>query len=165
MRGVSNDESNRGLPGNTAASVEDAASVLLHLAEQRSGLATSLARLVSVLGTEAMRSRQFANALESALTPAGEPADQPHREQSRRTGRRQAGPVDPFTIYASEGEASLRAVLANLDLEQLRDIVAEHGMDHDKLAMKWKTPSRLIDRIVEKVASRTNKGSAFRSDP
>ncbi|GAB3269394.1 hypothetical protein GCM10027449_03650 [Sinomonas notoginsengisoli] len=50
-----------------------------------------------------------------------------------------------------------------MDLEHLRDIVAEHGMDHDRLAMKWKDPNRVIERIVDKVAARATKGSAFRS--
>lgn len=151
-------------PGKAGGPVEDAANVLLRLAEQRPVLATSLARLVTAIGTEAMRSTQFGTALESVLTSAAEPVTQANRGQPRRAGRRPPGPIDPFTIYASDGVDSLREVLFKLDLEQLRDIVAEHGMDHDKLAMKWKTPSRLIDRIVEKVASRTNKGSAFRSD-
>ena len=52
-----------------------------------------------------------------------------------------------------------------LDLEQLRDIVAEHGMDHDRLAMKWKDRQRVITRVVERVAARTAKGSAFRGRP
>jgi hypothetical protein len=43
-------------------------------------------------------------------------------------------------------------------LEQLRDIVAEHGMDNERLAMKWKDPQRVIDRIVDRVASRAVRG-------
>jgi hypothetical protein len=57
----------------------------------------------------------------------------------------------------------LRNRLGSLDLEQLRDILAEHRLDHDRLAMKWKDPARVIDRIVERVAARASKGSAFRS--
>jgi hypothetical protein len=49
-----------------------------------------------------------------------------------------------------------------LELEELRDIIAEHGMDADKLAMKWKDASRLVERIVERVGARSEKGSAFR---
>lgn len=36
-------------------------------------------------------------------------------------------------------------------------------MDHDRLAMKWKDPTRVIDRIVERVVARAAKGSAFRN--
>ena len=40
-------------------------------------------------------------------------------------------------------------------------MIAEHGMDRDKLAMKWKTPDRLIERIVDTVRSRSAKGDVF----
>jgi hypothetical protein len=146
-----------------ARSAEEAASVLLRLAEQHPALADSLARLVTVVASEALRTARFGNALQSALRSAGDPHGEGGQDQPKRTGRRQPGVLDPFAIYSADGEGGLRAKLADLDLEQLRDIVAEHGMDHDKLAMKWKTPSRVIDRIVEKVASRSSKGSAFRS--
>lgn len=35
-------------------------------------------------------------------------------------------------------------------------------MDHDRLAMKWKNSDRVIERILEKVQTRSTKGSAFR---
>lgn len=53
--------------------------------------------------------------------------------------------------------------MTTLSLDQLRDIIAEHGMDNDRLAMKWKDPARVIDRILERVSSRSEKGSAFRA--
>ena len=56
----------------------------------------------------------------------------------------------------------LRTRLDALDLEGLRDIVAEHRMDSDRLAMKWKARDRVIGRIIDRVEARTAKGSAFR---
>lgn len=73
--------------------------------------------------------------------------------------------IDPFAVFAETGETGLRSSLSELGLEQLRDIVSEHGMDHDRLALKWKDPGRVIDRIVERVESRTAKGAAFRGRP
>jgi hypothetical protein len=70
--------------------------------------------------------------------------------------------LDPFAVFNDAGEDGLRGRLGELTLDQLRDIVAEHGMDNDRLAMKWKDPARVIDRIVERVAARLAKGSAFR---
>ncbi|KRF28621.1 hypothetical protein ASG91_08100 [Phycicoccus sp. Soil802] len=83
--------------------------------------------------------------------------------RAARSGRRSPGPLDPFAVYADTGESGLRQALATLDLEQLRDVVAEHGMDHDRLAMKWKSPGRVIGRIVERVEAVSSKGFAFRS--
>jgi hypothetical protein len=50
-----------------------------------------------------------------------------------------------------------------LSLEQLRDIVAEFGMDPGKLVLKWKSPQKVIDRIVEISMPRAQKGDAFRA--
>lgn len=80
----------------------------------------------------------------------------------RKSGRRAPGQIDPFAVYSSGGEEELRRQLATLSVEQLKDVVAEHGMDQAKLAMKWKTPDRLIDHIVGRVRDRAAKGDAFR---
>ena len=53
--------------------------------------------------------------------------------------------------------------LAALNLEQLRDVVAEYGMDPNKLVMKWKDRERVVDHIVTTSASRARKGDAFRA--
>jgi hypothetical protein len=89
-----------------------------------------------------------------SLGPA-RPAPRPHR--------RPPSVLDPFAVYAQNGEAGLRQKLHELDIERLKDIVAEHGMDPGKLAMKWKTPERLINLIADTVAARAKKGDAFRS--
>lgn len=143
-------------PGLPAQRVADA---LADLAQSRPELAEALAGLMVAIAAEAGRTARFASALEAVLNPAGE------RAAPRRTGRRPKGPFDPFAVYAETGEAGLRERLGPLDLEALRDIVAEHGMDHDRLAMKWKDTGRVIDRILERVAARTAKGSAFRPEP
>jgi hypothetical protein len=82
-------------------------------------------------------------------------------EKKKRGNRPSPGVVDPFEVWTSGGLDALNASLGRLDVEQLKDIVAEHGMDRTKLAMKWKTPQRLIGLIAETVESRTKKGSAF----
>jgi len=52
-----------------------------------------------------------------------------------------------------------------LNIEELKDIVAEQGMDRSKLARKWKNKERLINLIVTAVESRMRKGDAFRTLP
>ncbi len=69
--------------------------------------------------------------------------------------------LDPVQLVRS-GEQVLRSNLEKLTLDQLRDIVAEYGMDPSRLVMKWNTPERVIDRIVEISIARAHKGDAFR---
>lgn len=129
-------------------------------------LASVLARLVQAVAAEASRTQRFARALSRALEEPSRSKQPTHdRDNARRGNRRSPGPIDPFAIFAEGGEPALREQLATLDLEQLRDIVAEHGMDHDRLAMKWKDLHRIESRIIERVAARASKGSAFRRKP
>lgn len=125
-------------------------------------LAAQIVGLVQVIADEATRSRRFARALSKALEEPNLSGGKSDPTVARRSNRRKPGPFDPFTIFAEGGGQGLHDRLAELDLEQLRDIVADHGMDHDRLAMKWKDPTRVIARIVERVAARASKGSAFR---
>ncbi|MFD4590146.1 hypothetical protein [Streptomyces rubiginosohelvolus] len=145
--------------------VTEAAEALLKLGASDPDLAGSLARVLSVVAAEAARTNRFARALSRALTPLEPQIASRSAERPRRSSRRAAGVIDPFAVFAEAGEVGLRAGLGELALEQLRDIIAEHGMDHDRLAMKWKDPQRVIDRIVERVESRTAKGAAFRGRP
>lgn len=126
-------------------------------------LAVALSRLVEVVAAEAARTPRFARALTKALeVPAPGAAPVRTADDARRGRRRAPGPIDPFAVFAEGGEEGLRDRLSTLTLEQLRDILAEHGMDQDRLAMKWKDNPRVVARIVERVGARAAKGSAFR---
>jgi hypothetical protein len=63
---------------------------------------------------------------------------------------------------AAGGRDNLRNALAPLDLERLKDIVAQFGMDPSKLVMKWKDRDRVAEHIVETSITRATKGDAFR---
>lgn len=81
-------------------------------------------------------------------------------EHKRSSNRRTPAVLDPVQI-ARNGEPELREALAKLDIEQLRDVVADYGMDPGKLVMKWRDADRIADRIVEVARGRAQKGSAF----
>lgn len=86
-------------------------------------------------------------------------AGSPHPK--RPSNRRPPAVLDPVHL-ARQGEDLLRSELAKLDIEQLRDVVADYGMDTGKLVLKWRDPERIIERIVEVARGRAQKGSAFR---
>jgi hypothetical protein len=122
-------------------------------------LKTVLQRLVSVVVEEAERNSEFAQRIESALGLGTLPTAS--TEKTDRAGnRRKPATLDPVEL-ARQSEEALRQSLAPLNLEQLKDIIADYGMDPGKLAMKWKTPKRIIDRIVEVSLGRAAKGDVF----
>jgi hypothetical protein len=83
--------------------------------------------------------------------------------QQRPKNRRPVARFDPVDL-ALQGESAVRNRLAELSLDQLKDIVADYGMDPGKLVMKWKSSQKIIDRIVEISLARAQKGDAFRSE-
>lgn len=123
-------------------------------------LESRLRSIFAAVIEEARANPDFARRLENALgaipPPAG-PARAPRRH------RRPPGPFDPYAVY-DQGEVELRRRLDALEIEELKNMVAEHGMDASKLALKWKSPDRLVELIVMSVAARAHKGDAFRSD-
>jgi hypothetical protein len=115
-----------------------------------------LKRIVDEVLRELDANPEFASRLEDAMR------QKLSSDEPKKSHRRAPGVVDPFAAFAQSGEEGLRASIALLTLEQLKDIVAQHGMDRTKLAMKWKTADRLADLIVETVTARSRKGDAFR---
>ena len=143
--------------------VQSLSDALVGVAARDPELAVRLSRVFTAVAVEASRGPRFANALSKALRePEAATSTRASASTKRAGNRRNPGPFDPFAVYAEGQEALLRQRLDGVDLEGLRDILAEHGMDNDRLAMKWKDPKRVVDRIVERVADRSAKGSAFR---
>lgn len=117
----------------------------------------ALNELVRAVVDEAERNPEFARRIDVALGIEEKPKK---RVLSRAAHRRAPAALDPVEL-ARQGEATLRARLAGLDLEQLKDVVADYGMDPGKLVLKWKTADRIIDRIVEVSVGRAKKGEGF----
>lgn len=133
-------------------------------------LRNTLNRLMRVVIEEAERNPDFEAALNDALgsTPSKRRPARPEGlghvedgETKRGKNRRAPAALDPVQIVR-DGEPALRIALEKLSLEQLRDIVAEYGMDPGRLVMKWNATERVIDRIVEMAIARAHKGNAFR---
>lgn len=125
-----------------------------------------LSALVAVIIEEAVKNESFRSNIEHALginDHSSAPQPQMGGIGKQRKGRRTPAVLDPVEL-ARQGESVLREKLSALTLDQLRDIVAQYGMDPSKLIMKWKDTSRVIDRIVELALARSTKGDAFRDD-
>jgi len=83
-------------------------------------------------------------------------------EPPRSSNRRPAAVLDPGAVYRQD-PAALRPALNALTIDQMKDSVSQYAMDPRRLALKWKTPQRLVDLIVSVTEQRASKGDAFRS--
>jgi len=129
-------------------------------------LRNRLIEIARLIADQAEQDEEFAQRLSDVLglqeSAVGKKPAEKKPETKRPRNRRPAALIDPVAIIAN-GEPELRAQLSKLSLDQLRDIVADYGMDTSKLVMKWKDCQRVIDRIVEISAARAEKGNAFRA--
>ncbi|MXY55854.1 MAG: hypothetical protein F4029_05370 [Gammaproteobacteria bacterium] len=117
---------------------------------------TKLRKVFAEVVKEAQSNEGFAERLAEAL-------GQDEGPRAQRSGRRPPGVLNPFHVLEETGRDGLRAALEGLDTERLKDIVAEHGMDPARLAMKWRKADRLVSHIVDFVSARDRKGDAFRA--
>lgn len=81
---------------------------------------------------------------------------------NKRRSRRHSAILDPFMIHENEGNNELKQRLEELEVEQLKDIIAEYGLDSSRRAMVWKKSERLVELIIKTVNSRARKGDVFR---
>lgn len=123
-----------------------------------------LLELARAVADEAERDPMFAQRLGQVLGLEGSRRDEGNTEPDRPTRRRATAAFDPVTVLREHDDHELRSRLAGLNLEQLKDIVAQYGMDPGKLVMKWRTRERVVDRIVEISMKRAQKGDAFRQE-
>lgn len=123
---------------------------------------TRLTELFHEILREVDTNEPFRLRLESALgTPSlASTGDRSSSGGSRK--RRQPALIDPYQDF-SKGEEHLRKRLGALSVEQLKDVVSEYALDASRLALKWKSPVRLIELIVANVRNRMQKGDGFRA--
>ena len=124
-----------------------------------------IAAVLQVIADEARRDPHFLAKLEDALNMRGRTSRAVSAPRVERPHRRAPAVIDPFEVLHMVGSDGLRERLNDLSLDQLRDIVAEYRIEPYTLAMKWKTPARVVDLIVETIDQRSRKGEVFRSLP
>lgn len=125
-----------------------------------------LRALFDVVIDEVKRNPELANRVEVALQELRSEHTSRAQEQSKSMAstarnRRTQAVLDPVKL-AQQDVVVLTERLQSLGLEQLRDIVAEYGMDPQRLVMKWKTKEKVVEHIVTMAVQRSRKGEAFR---
>ena len=103
--------------------------------------ASRLARAFEAIVAEARRNPTLAKQVEAALA-AEKPPEPPPRARAV---------LDPFDIYEKGWEVMLRERLAALDLEKLKDVIAQYEMDPSGGAMQQGQRGPLIDLIAAAV--------------
>jgi hypothetical protein len=125
---------------------------------EQQDIAKRVADLLRLLANKIERSPHLLDDLDLAL------GDLPKKVKGR--SKRESTQIpDVFTIFSQGGEEALRAILDPLELPVLKKVVSQHGLDPSKLAVKWQNKERLIQLVVDRVFSRSEKGKTFEKYP
>ena len=116
-----------------------------------------LKKLFEVILTEVGSNPSFAESVQAVLGGLESSKSSPKKRH-----RRSPAVIDPIEILGNAGHIELRAALEALDVEQLKDVVAQYGMDPAKLVMKLKDKPRIVEHIMTSADQRFRKGDAFR---
>ena len=111
-------------------------------------------KISTVIADEIASNDDFASKM-SVLLGSDDSAPVP-----KRKNRRTPAKIDPFALL-EQGEDKLAEALAELDIEELKDVIAANGMDAAKLAMKWKDHDRLAKHIMDSTKRKYSRGAAF----
>ena len=147
--------------GDALARLEQAFLVILEAARNDPDLAERLANALAGGVARQKRGASRSRGPKTASVPSAEPALR--AGQTRPPGpppapaRRAPAVLDPYAIYEVGWEAMLRERLEALDLEQIKDIVAEHTMDPTGQALRWTELERVVELIVQAVIDRSEK--------
>ncbi|KUG03288.1 hypothetical protein ASZ90_019387 [hydrocarbon metagenome] len=68
---------------------------------------------------------------------------------------------NPLKIYYEQGEAGLMTSLQDMDINTLKSIISEYGLDPARTYSRWRKHERLSSFIVERVKALNNKGKVF----
>ncbi len=108
----------------------------------------------ALIAEEISQNREFAQKLGGIL--CGAPANDAPKKRNRRAPAK----LDPFALLES-GEDVLSNELAKLNVDELKDIVSEYGLDTSRLALKWKDRQRLETLIIDSTKRKASHGDAF----
>lgn len=115
-------------------------------------------KIGTVIAKEIEENADFAAKMNAAL--GVEPTAAPSTAPPKKKNRRDPAKLDPFALL-EQGEEVLAGQLAELSVEELKDIVSEYGMDSSRLALKWKDRIRLETLIIDTTKRKASRGNAF----
>jgi hypothetical protein len=69
--------------------------------------------------------------------------------------------INIFEIYQNQGPEGLLGLLESLELQGLKKIVLENGLDPAQKVRRWRKKEKIMNHIVESVCKQMSKGDAF----
>ena len=106
------------------------------------------------------------DATESTPETKQEETTAEHQEPEKKPVKK-AKPLNPakfspIAVYLDGGAEQLSKELANLDIQELKDIIREYSLDKTGNYRRWKDRERLVDLIMRRSEAKATRGDVFR---
>lgn len=69
--------------------------------------------------------------------------------------------VNPIEVYRNKGEKELRKILLDCDIAMLREVAKQYTPDPRRYVYKWTDAEKIVDYIVKRSMSLSQKGNVF----
>nr|WP_263327175.1 hypothetical protein [Neobacillus sp. Marseille-Q6967] len=69
--------------------------------------------------------------------------------------------INIFDVFQNKGPEGLKVVLQALEVNDLKRIVVENGLDPAQKVRRWRVKEKIVNHIVEAVCKQMAKGGAF----
>lgn len=106
-------------------------------------------KISKVIQDEMTENEAFAKKIEGILCP-----------EKKKKSTRNPAKINPIHLW-EEGEEKLREEVVKLDVEELKDVIAEFGLDPKKSANRLKKREKLEELIFEGAKRTATRGDAF----
>ena len=113
-------------------------------------------KISKVIEDEMTVNEEFAKKIEAILIPEMPTVAQKPKKKSKRNPSK----INPIRLW-EEGEERLQEKLAKLDLNELKDVVAEYGLDPKGSANRFRKREKLEELILEGAKRTATRGNAF----
>ncbi len=120
-------------------------------------MAEFLRLLASELETNKSLARRLSGPFSDYLN--GQKAESSRPGKSRKPSGTEG--FDPFKIYYEKGGVGLMASLQDMEINTLKSILSEYGLDPARTYTRWRKHERLSSLIVERVKALSTKGNVF----
>lgn len=129
-------------------------------------VASALSRLTAIVIEESAHNPDFAAKIQFVFAsfsdcPATEKPSTEASDEKKRRNRRDPAVLNPFDMIPND-ETKLVECLNGLTVEELKDIIAQFGLDPTNRSLQWRKKERLIQGILEATHRKVAKGNAFR---
>ena len=102
-------------------------------------------------------------ALRGKASEGGEEPQLPDEGKKEEGKGEEAENIHPVQIYHQDGPEKLRALLEELEAEDLHAIIKQRRLDATGKTKRWKSKEKLIEHIMTTAESRASQGEAFRN--